>query len=178
MLSSEFLSNDLGSQSLKSSLQPFEFWHLTDLFLMCHPFQPILTPSPIFFGSSGMEWKKYSNSLNTLLLLLSIKNWKESKLSSLRKFQRKILLVCSSSLIAWASQITVKTWAKFPIDEEKDGVRLCLNFILIHPIHLILSTWILESGFYPHRLLETFITQLPWNRTRLFLLYRKEFIRE
>lgn len=148
----------------------------TDLFLMCHPFQPTLTPRPIFFGPSVME--KYSNSLNTLLLLLSIKDRKESKLSFLRKFQRKILLVCSSSLIAWSSQIKVKTWANFPIVKEKDGVRLSINFILIHPIHLILSTWILESGFYPHRLLETFITQLPWNRTRLFLLYRKGFIRE
>lgn len=121
--------------------------------------------------------KKYSNSLNTSLLLLSIWDGKESKLSTFKKFQRKILLVCSSSLIAWSSQIKVKAWANFPIVKEKDGVRLSLNFILIHPIHLILSTWILESGFYPHRLLETFITQLPWNRTRLFLLYRKGFIR-
>lgn len=122
--------------------------------------------------------KKYSNLLNALLPLLSIKDRKESKHSSFRKFQSKILLVCSSSLIAWSSQIKVKTWANFPIVKEKDGVGLSLNFILIHPIHLILSTWILESGFYPHRLLETFITQLPWNRTRLFLLYRKGFIRE
>lgn len=122
--------------------------------------------------------KKYSNSLNTPLLLLSIKYRKESKLSSFRKFQRKILLVCSSSLIAWSSQIKVMTWTNFPIVKEKDGVRLPLNLILIHLIHLLLSTWILESGFYPHRLLETFITQLPWNRTRLFLLYRKGFIRE
>lgn len=181
MFSSEFLSNEVGSQLLKCSLQPSEFWvpyPIWQIFFSC------VTPFTHSDSKSHLLWafchgmKKYSNSLNSLLLLLSIKDSKESKLFSFGKFQKKILLVCSSSLIAWSSQIKVKTWANFPIVKEKDGVRLSLNFILIHPIHLLLSTWILESGFYPHRLLETFITQLPWNRTRLFLLYRKGFIRE